>query len=292
MNSAVLGVPGGGVLLASSVMIDCLKALYGTAKYINDYLNEQIEEMKGNDNPTVARTGDILEKAKLGFGVGFIAPTVVIAVGQVILGNPLSAVAAVATVPLSPISMTCAAVGAIYYGWNVLSEKEKEEIISRICHGLQVGAEIVKSIISFIINKSKEAWNSENLTEVKKFVSATAAAFGKTLGNVTHKLTDKVLDAIGKTKVVTGKAIEKTGDAISHAIGDLKTRLPNKEKEDRPALAMTSPSSTRVKINSKGQITIPSALRREIGLTSLSELELVIDGDNITISKVVAPDSP
>ena len=188
--------------IASSAMVAGIKTLYGISKDINEYLDEHIEQMKLSENPTISRTGRIFEMAKYGFGMGYITSVVVIAVGQLILGNGLAAITTVATAATltNPIAMTCAAVGAIYYGWGALSDQEKNEMLEKLSHGLNIGIEMIRSVIRFLIDKTKEIWTSDNLVEIKKNISTAAAVFGKTLGDVTHKLVDKVADGLDTIK--------------------------------------------------------------------------------------------
>ena len=132
---------------ALSVIAQAIKALYGAAEDINEFLDKHIVEMKDSENPTIARTGRVLEMAKYGFGIGYITPVIVIAVGQLLLGNPLSAAVTVVTAATftNPIAMTCAAIGAIYYGWGALTEVERSEILEKLSNGLEVGIELIKS---------------------------------------------------------------------------------------------------------------------------------------------------
>jgi hypothetical protein len=211
-----------GAEIASSVMVASIQTLYGTAKSINDFLNEHIENLKVSDNQTISRTGSVLEMAKYGFGIGFITPVAVIAAGQMLLGNPLSAVVTVATSPVNPIAMTCAAVGAIYYGWNALTEQEKNEMLEKLSKGLEIGVQLIKSIIGFIIDKTTELWTSENISEIKKYISSAAAVFGKTLGDVTNSIRDKVVDGFDTIKTMAGEAIDKTGEVLSDTYGTMK----------------------------------------------------------------------
>ena len=115
---------------------------------INEYLDKHIADMKGSENPTISRTGRVLEMAKFGFGIGYITSVVVIAAGQLLLGNPLVAInKVVASATLSnPIAMTCGAIGAVYYGWGALSDIERNEILDKLSRGLDVGIELIKSI--------------------------------------------------------------------------------------------------------------------------------------------------
>jgi hypothetical protein len=206
-----------GAQIASTVMIESIKTLYRISISINDFLNDHIEEMKRAENPTVSRTGRVLEMAKYGFGIGYITPVVVISVGQLLLGNPLAAGGTLASAAIlsNPIAMTCAAVGAIYYGWNALDDQEKEEMLEKLSDGLKIGIEMIKSVIRFVIEKSKELWNSENLSEIKNSISQAAEVFGKKLGDVTHKISDKVTDGLITIKTKTVEAMDKTADIAS-----------------------------------------------------------------------------
>lgn len=218
MNVAILPLLGAGGM-ALSVMAKAVQALYGMATDVNEYLDQHILEMKGSENATISRTGRILEMAKLGFGIGYITPVVIIAVGQLLLGNSLSAITTVATAATmtNPIAMTCAAIGAIYYGWGALSDLERDEILQKLSHGLEVGIELIKSMVGFIINKTKELLSSKNIDEIKNFIGSAASVFGRTLGDVTHKLSDVVGDTFDVFKKQTSLAMEKTFEVATDA---------------------------------------------------------------------------
>lgn len=199
--------------LGLSAMALAIKALYRIPGEINDFLNRHIVEMKGSENLTVSRTGSVLEMAKFGFGISYMTSVVVIAVGQLLLGNTLAAVGTVATAATltNPIAMTCAAFGAIYYGWNALSDIERNELLEKLSKGLEIGTELIKSIVQFVVNKTKELFSSKSLVEIKKYIGSAAAVFGKTLGDVTRKFSDRAKDA---AEVVKKKAKE-TGETFS-----------------------------------------------------------------------------
>lgn len=159
-----------------------------------------------------------MEGAKYGFGVGYTTPVVVIAVGQLLLGNPLHAIAAAASMAWpNPVSMTCAAVGAIVYGWNALTPQEREELLEKLSEGLEVGIELIKSIIRFVIEKTKEILSSENIEELKRYIVAVSATFGKKLSDVTRKVTDIVSDGYDTLKKKTGEVVDKTVSVASDA---------------------------------------------------------------------------
>ncbi len=113
----------------------------------------------------------------------------------------------------NPIAMTCAAIGAIYYGWNALSEDERNEALAKLSHGLEVGTEMVRSMIDFVIRETGDLLSSEQMAELKKFVSDGAKAFGRTLSDVTKKVTDIIADAYSTVATAAGEAGTKTKEA-------------------------------------------------------------------------------
>jgi len=108
------------VQLTLSAMATAIQGIYGMGASIDSFIDDHISQMKTSENDTIAKTGRVIEMAKFGFGLGYMSSVAIIAVGQLILGNPLNAVGTVATAATltNPIAMTCAAVGAIYYGWS------------------------------------------------------------------------------------------------------------------------------------------------------------------------------
>ena len=217
-------IPLAGAALALSPIAEAVAALYGMGVAINDYLDRHIEEMKGSENPTVSRTGAVLEMAKFGFGVGYLSSVVVISVGQYLLGNTLAAITTVATAATltNPIAMTCAAVGAVYYGWGALSDAERNTILDNLSKGLEVGIEFIKSIIAFVVDTTKKLLSSKNFEEMKGYISSAAAVFDKTLGDVTHKITDVVSDTFDTFRKKSVVAIDSTIDLASDAYTTVK----------------------------------------------------------------------
>lgn len=169
-------IPLAGAALTVSPIAAAIAALYGMGNKINEYLDRHIQDMKGSENPTVSRTGAVLEMAKFGFGVGYLTSVVVISVGQYLLGNTLTAVTTVATAATvtNPVAMTCAAVGAVYYGWGALSDAERNTILDNLSKGLDIGIEFVKAIIAFVIDTTKKLLSSKNFEEMKGYISSAA----------------------------------------------------------------------------------------------------------------------
>lgn len=263
---------GVGAPSVLSAMAKAIQTLYGIADGLNQYLDEHIEEMKLSQNPTVSRTGRVLEMAKFGFGVGYITPVVVIAVGQLLLGNPLAAIAEVATAATlsNPIAMTCAAVGAIYYGWSALSDKEREEILDRLSTGLEVGIEFIRSVVRFVIDKTREVLSSKNLTEFKRYIEVAADTFGKNLGDVTRKLSDKATDLLGSVRTKSSDFAGKTGKVLTGAYDVVVDSAVEGAERTKNALSRSSkpksPEATDVDIP-EATPEVASKVQRKPGAT-------------------------
>lgn len=211
-ESAILGIASLNPITAA------IAALYSVASGINDFINSHIEVLKKSENPTIASTGRVLEAAKFGFGLGYLSSVAIMAVGQLILGNNLvfgagsvASTLSSAAVLSNPIAMTCGAVGAIYYGWNALTREEQDAILHRISIGLEIGVELIKSLISFVVRKSKELLDSKHLTEFKVFVGAQAQRFGKNLSDVTRLAGDKFNDLLDWSK----SAAQEVGGGVA-----------------------------------------------------------------------------
>ncbi len=223
-GNAALKISPETINQSGSLITAAIRGIYGIAGDINGFLDRHIEDLQASDNPTVARTGRVMMAAKSGFGIGYITSVVVIATGQLLLGNTLAAggVVLTAVTLTNPIAMTCAAIGAIYYGWNALSDQERNDIIEKLTNDLKVGAELIKSLIRFVVDKTKEFLSSENLKEIKVFVANAAAGFGKSLGDVTKKMADIVSGSFDALKRKTGQAADVAADMASDAYGAVK----------------------------------------------------------------------
>lgn len=209
---------------AASKIVLGIKAIYQVAGDLNDWLDRHIEELKTSDRPVIACTGRVLEAAKFGFGLGYVASTVLIAAGQMLLGNTFAAVAAVASSAVfsNPIAMTCGAVGAIYFGWNALTDKEREQILERLASGLALGLELIRSIVEFSIRKFGELLDSKQAEASKKFIKDFAEAFGRSLYDITKQIGDFASDSAeliaqrtGQAAVAIKDAAGKMGDVVA-----------------------------------------------------------------------------
>lgn len=214
---AEMAVKAGG--LALSAMGKAVAALYGVADQLNEYLDQHIQDMQSSANATIATTGRILEMAKYGFGLGYLSSVTILAVGQLLLGNPLSAIATVATAATlsNPIAMTCGAVGAIVYGWGALNDEQRNALLDKLAKGLEIGVELIKSMIAFVISTAKELLSSQTLKDLKVFIAEKAALFGRSLSDVTHLTVDVMQDAAASVKRGAGVAIAGTIKVASEA---------------------------------------------------------------------------
>lgn len=219
---------------ATPIMLSAVQSLYGIAASVNDFINRHIDDLVKSENETISRTGRILEGVKTGFGLGYFTPVIIIATGQILLGNNLGALSTLATAGTlsNPIAMTCAGVGAVLYGWSALSSDEKDILLGQLSKGLEIGKELIKSVIAFVIDLGKKIFNKENLEEIKKFISSVAKDFGKTLGEITGKIGDKIHDAYDFAKETSAKSIAKTkelaqatANSASNTIGTLYTTV-------------------------------------------------------------------
>lgn len=202
-----------------SGMAQAIGGLYGVVGEVSIWMDKHIQDMQASDNVTISRTGKVLEGAKYGFGLGYIAPITVIAVGQFLLGNTLAAAATIGTAATltNPIAMTCAAVGAIYFGWNALPDDERADALDKLSKGLEIGIELIKSVIRYVIDGLSNLMNSKHLAEFKEFISEGAKRFGKTLYDVTHEVTDKLSQIWSGASASVSETLERSKETIKES---------------------------------------------------------------------------
>lgn len=91
--------------------------------------------------------------------------------------------------------------------------------MTRVQEGLEVGVELVKSLIDFVIRKTKEFLDSKHFAELKDFIGVQAARFGRTLSDVTKATSDKIAEAIDKT-VNVGKDVADAATKAGNLVAD------------------------------------------------------------------------
>ena len=247
------GLAGGAAL---SGIAKAIHGLYGMTGSINAFFDIHIDRMKASDNSTVSQTGRVIESAKFGFGMGYMSSVVIVAAGQYLLGNTLAAVGTVATAVAltNPIAMTCAAVGAIYYGWSALSEKERDAILNKLTKGLEIGVELIKSIIQFLISKTKELVSAKSIADFKSYIKTYAGRFGKSLYDVTGKMADLVVGAAEMVGEITVRAGNLTVAAAGSTTTALKLAM-DKTGEAASSAASTTSSALKVAYDKTGEAT-------------------------------------
>jgi hypothetical protein len=194
-------------------IVAAISALYRVGTEINQFIDDLIEEIKKSANATVRAAGSVIEGAKYGFGIGYITPVVIIAVGQLILGNPLGALVTVATatVGANPIARTCGAVGAILYGWKALSDAERNAILERLTAEFDVGVELIRSIVHYVIEGMRELLSPAKVKEMKLIIAGAATTFGKSLSDITHAMKDRIFDIAA----TVFKGVSRTAGSVS-----------------------------------------------------------------------------
>jgi hypothetical protein len=213
---------GGGKMARS------LAASYGagglTAGALSTFYDGHIHRLKSSDNETMERTGRVLEAAVAGYGIGYVAPVAIIAAGQLILGNPLSAVGEVGSAAIlsNPLAATCAALGALYYGYQALNSDERERLLSALQEGLEIGRELISSIIGFAERTLNALLNSETLKALKTFVAEYAGHFGRNLAQITKSVGDHVVLAAHKASAMAFDAAQGVGATVYDAASGTK----------------------------------------------------------------------
>lgn len=197
-----------------SGMMLALATLYDARGNFADFFDNHLGELSNSPNETARRAGELLLEVKVGFSTGQDAgrrmAATLIAVGQLILGNPLippniqlatrtvaGAMGVAAPITVNFVGMTCGAIGAVIYGWAALSPEEKETIFQKVSEGFDIGIELLRSIIRFVLERTKSLFSTQNLHDIKEFLAKAATTFGSSLGEITGKLSDRIADNFG-----------------------------------------------------------------------------------------------
>jgi len=183
-------------LIASGVVspgIKMLAQLYGFAGNAAQFAVGHIETLKQADSVLANRCGQVLEAANAGFGVGAETSLILIGVGQGLLGNPLTTASSISA-GANPVVMTCAAIGAIHYGWNAMSDSEREALLANVSGAFKVGVEFIRSVTRFAMDVIHALMSRDNLEELRKLVASVAGTFGRHLSDITRALSDRVLE--------------------------------------------------------------------------------------------------
>ena len=172
--------------ISVSPLMDAIRAIYGTASSLNDFINDHIEALKRSEDLTICRVGHVLAAA-------------------------LTAVAASISMAVSPVAITCAAVGAIWMGWSALKADEKARILDVVTSGLSLAVGVVTAIVDFVIAQAQSLFGRPQMAVLRKMVQDEAEAFGRTLSQVTGKTVDAVKGFISR-KPAPPQGIGNAGD--------------------------------------------------------------------------------
>ena len=130
-------------------------------------------------------------------------------------------------------TMTCGAIGAIYYGWQALSEEEKNAILARLTAAFEVGVELIKSMISFVISSLGSILSKEKLAEFKNFVASAAENFGKTLADITRDIKDKffhVMDWVGNAWKEASTSVQEGAERTKDSVKEKFEKMTKKSE--------------------------------------------------------------
>jgi hypothetical protein len=181
LSSAPVGSPG----------LTMLSQLYGFAGNAAEFAVAHIDTLQQADSLLANRVGQVLAEANSGFGLGSQTALQLIGVGQALLGNPLTA-SGVSVATGNPIVMTCAAIGAIHYGWKALADSERELLLKTVSAAFEVGVEFIRSVTSFAYDLVQTLMSRENIEELKRMVAGAAEVFGRHLSEITKLLSDRL----------------------------------------------------------------------------------------------------
>lgn len=124
------------------------------------FVTQHIELLEASDNEAVARSGFVLRRAQDGFGLGYKVPLAVMAMGQAMLGLDLAVAAPF--IASNPAAFTCAAIGAVYYGYSALSDDERQTLHKVVGMAIDVGIELVRSVIDSASLRLSPFWISKH----------------------------------------------------------------------------------------------------------------------------------
>ena len=183
---------------AKSDLARAVQSLYGAVGKLDDFVEEHIGSMKLSTDASVVGTGRVLEGVKQGLLLGYAAPVVLMAAGQLLLGNPLAAIGAVASaaVLMNPVASTCAAIGAIWFGWKALSNAEQQALLDKLGQGFSLAVDVVRQVIDLALKLVKSIYSSREVEALKGFLVESATSVGRSLYSITGRLKDLIYPSV------------------------------------------------------------------------------------------------
>lgn len=202
--------------IQTSPMADAIRSIYGTGSSLVDFIIAHIKELKSSDDGTISKVGDVLAAVKAGFVFGYISPIAVVAVGQLLLGNPLTAAVATVSMAVSPVAISCAAVGAIWLGWGALKPSQKARILETVASGLGFAITGVAAVVEFVVNQAKSLVGSHQMEVLRAMVVNEAESFGRSLSKLPGKTVDSVKGLFKREPVVFQRDDQTLTEVLWH----------------------------------------------------------------------------
>lgn len=206
--------------VAGGAMALGLAKTYGAKAFgpaaLNIFFADHIAHLKSSEVELVQQTGLVLDGATSGFGIGYVASTAVISAGQLMLGNTLDAAVTLGTAAAfsNPAAATCAAIGALYYGYHALDDEQRAALLEKLADGLAIGKELIKSLIAYVENALTKVMNSDLMKVLRSYVSEYASMFGKSLADITRSVSDRVVLVAHQASVAAYDAATSVGNAV------------------------------------------------------------------------------
>lgn len=116
--------------------------------------------------------------------------------------------------------------------------------LDKLSRGLEVGIELIKSIIQYILNGIASVVTSNNVKLLKEYIEKEAV-LGRTLYDITRSATDKVIATLNHTVTTAHSVIEASVEAASVAGNTLKSYGSQCIETVKTALPSSSNSSNK-----------------------------------------------
>ena len=220
------------VITALAAAGHAVSGVAAAVKEANDLTDSMIANLKANENLTINRVGRVLEGVKFGFLLGYVSPSILTAVGVCLTTGSLTmATGAGIALIANPVASVSAAVGAVFFGWKALSDREREDVINQVGDFLKVGVEQIKAVVEFAIKLMKDLFTADNIQEIKETVAEAAATVGRHISDITKSLGDKI-SKVGQSIADTATNISNGTKNAGRKVKGAFTRNKSEETAD------------------------------------------------------------
>ena len=184
----------------------------------SEFVDRHIQALESSDNEVIARTGFVLKRAAEGYGLGYKVPLALLAMGRAMLGIDFAVAAPF--ISANPVAFTCAAAGAVYYGYAALGDDERTQLHARIAGAFQFGIELVKGLADFFITTMRSVFDSDLLKQMKACLADAATAAGTSLYAITGSLRDRASAVADSALATASWFVNSTNEAVQTATGE------------------------------------------------------------------------